>query len=52
MADAVVENLILDLLEWLARQDRGYEEDGRLAHVVSEVPGLGGCETARVGRSQ
>jgi hypothetical protein len=44
MADAVVENLILDLLEWLARQDRGYEEDGRLAHVVSQ--------TARVGRSQ
>jgi hypothetical protein len=26
MSDAVVESLILDLLEWLARQDRTYEE--------------------------
>jgi hypothetical protein len=26
MADAVVENLILDLLEWLALHDRSYEE--------------------------
>lgn len=26
MSDAVVENLILDLLEWLALQDRTYEE--------------------------
>jgi hypothetical protein len=26
MSDAVVENLILDLLEWLAKRDRTYEE--------------------------
>ena len=26
MSDTVVENLILDLLEWLARRDRTYEE--------------------------
>lgn len=26
MADSVVENLILDLLEWVARQDRSYAE--------------------------
>jgi hypothetical protein len=26
MADAVVESLILDLLEWLATGERGYEE--------------------------
>jgi hypothetical protein len=26
MADAVVESLILDFLEWLARADRSYEE--------------------------
>ena len=26
MADFVVESLILDLLEWLAKQDRSYEE--------------------------
>ncbi len=26
MADSVVENLILDLLEWLAIRDRAYEE--------------------------
>ena len=26
MTDTVVENLILDLLEWLARRDRTYEE--------------------------
>jgi hypothetical protein len=26
MGDAVVEGLILDLLEWLAKQDRTYEE--------------------------
>jgi D-3-phosphoglycerate dehydrogenase len=26
MADAVVDNLILDLLEWLATRDRSYEE--------------------------
>jgi hypothetical protein len=26
MPDAVVENLILDLLEWLARRDRTYRE--------------------------
>lgn len=26
MDDAVVENLILDLLEWLAKRDRSYEE--------------------------
>jgi hypothetical protein len=26
MSDAVVENLILDLLEWLALRDRSYEE--------------------------
>ena len=26
MGDSVVENLILDLLEWLARRDRSYEE--------------------------
>src|SRR6201997_1077262 len=26
MTDPVVENLILDLLEWLAKQDRPYEE--------------------------
>jgi hypothetical protein len=26
MSDAVVENLILDLLEWLALRDRTYEE--------------------------
>lgn len=26
MADPVVENLILDLLEWLRKQDRTYEE--------------------------
>lgn len=26
MTDAVVENLILDLLEWLALRDRSYEE--------------------------
>jgi hypothetical protein len=26
MPDAVVENLILDLLEWLARRERNYEE--------------------------
>jgi hypothetical protein len=26
MGDSVVENLILDLLGWLARRDRGYEE--------------------------
>ena len=26
MTDIVVENLILDLLEWLARRDRTYEE--------------------------
>src|SRR5215472_12978289 len=26
MADPVVENLILDLLEWLGKQDRTYEE--------------------------
>jgi D-3-phosphoglycerate dehydrogenase len=26
MSDAVVESLILDLLEWVARQDRTYEE--------------------------
>jgi hypothetical protein len=26
MADAVVEDLILDLLEWLAMGDRGYAE--------------------------
>jgi len=26
MPDSVVENLILDLLEWLGKQDRTYEE--------------------------
>lgn len=26
MSDQVVESLILDLLEWLAKRDRGYEE--------------------------
>lgn len=26
MTDTVVENLILDLLEWLAKRDRTYEE--------------------------
>ena len=26
MSDTVVENLILDLLEWLAKRDRTYEE--------------------------
>ena len=26
MSDPIVESLILDLLEWLARQDRSYEE--------------------------
>jgi hypothetical protein len=26
MGDAVVESLILDLLEWLAKQDRTYDE--------------------------
>ncbi|HZR27644.1 MAG TPA: hypothetical protein VFA71_02605 [Terriglobales bacterium] len=26
MSDPVVESLILDLLEWLAKQDRSYEE--------------------------
>lgn len=26
MTDAVVESLILDLLEWLAKRDRSYEE--------------------------
>jgi hypothetical protein len=26
MADVVVETLILDLLEWLAKRDRSYEE--------------------------
>jgi hypothetical protein len=26
MTDAVVESLILDLLEWVAKQDRTYEE--------------------------
>jgi len=26
MSDTVVENLILDLLEWLAKRDRSYEE--------------------------
>jgi hypothetical protein len=26
MTDTVVENLILDLLEWLAKRDRSYEE--------------------------
>jgi len=26
MTDPVVENLILDLLEWLGKQDRTYEE--------------------------
>jgi hypothetical protein len=26
MADPVLENLILDLLEWLGKQDRTYEE--------------------------
>jgi hypothetical protein len=26
MSDPVVQNLILDLLEWLLRQDRSYEE--------------------------
>jgi hypothetical protein len=26
MGDSVVESLILDLLEWLAKQDRSYEE--------------------------
>jgi hypothetical protein len=26
MADTVVEALILDLLEWVTRRDRGYEE--------------------------
>jgi len=26
MSDAVVENLILDLLEWVAKRDRTYEE--------------------------
>lgn len=26
MSDSVVENLILDLLEWLTKQDRSYDE--------------------------
>jgi hypothetical protein len=26
VSDPVVENLILDVLEWLAKQDRSYEE--------------------------
>ena len=26
MSDAVVDNLILDLLEWLTKKDRNYEE--------------------------
>jgi D-3-phosphoglycerate dehydrogenase len=26
MSDSVVENLILDLLEWLAKRDRSYDE--------------------------
>ena len=26
MADSVVENLVLDLLEWIAKQERTYEE--------------------------
>jgi hypothetical protein len=26
MSDPVVENLILDLLEWLSKRDRGYDE--------------------------
>jgi D-3-phosphoglycerate dehydrogenase len=26
MSDTVVDNLILDLLEWLAKRDRSYEE--------------------------
>ena len=26
MSDSVVENLILDLLEWISRQERTYEE--------------------------
>jgi hypothetical protein len=45
MPDPVVDTLILDLLEWLAREDRIYSEvmDG-MAHLLPQTPGLGGCK--------
>lgn len=45
MADTVVEALILDLLEWVTKRDRTYEEsNGGLAHIMPQ--------TARVGRGE
>jgi hypothetical protein len=45
MTDATVEALIIDLLYWLKERDRTYDEsDGRMAHLMPQAPGLGGCE--------
>jgi hypothetical protein len=42
-----VENLILDLVEWVERKERTYRETtGCLAHILPEAPCLGGCSGA------
>jgi len=43
MGDSVMESLILDLLEWLVKRDRSYEEVmdvWRMAYVVPQTAGL------------
>ena len=45
MAHATVDSLILDLLEWVSRRERTYEEVIRcLANLVSQVTSVGGGE--------
>ncbi len=37
MDNSVTESLILDLLEWLAKRDRSYEEVMKAAHIVPQT---------------
>jgi hypothetical protein len=44
MVDSALENLVLDLLEWLARRERTYED---VAHVVPQIAGVGRSKRSR-----
>lgn len=44
MSDSMAEALTLDLLEWVSKGERTYEEDGRLAHLMPQTSDLGECE--------
>ena len=44
------EALVLDLLEWLARKERSYEETMDAWRTsMPETSGLGGCQRSRIG---